>query len=79
MNRSVDVQTPPVSLTLNHLPFQGRHGRFAPDKYIHQTTLSRYFATLSCWIIRFMASMPTRTAPEVSSVIFMNRPAFSRS
>ena len=30
MNRVVDVQTPPVSLTLNHLPFQGRQGRFAP-------------------------------------------------
>ena len=28
--RSVDEQTPPVSLTLNHLPFQGRRGRFAP-------------------------------------------------
>ena len=30
-SRSVDTQTPPVSLTLNHLPFQGRRGRFAPD------------------------------------------------
>ena len=30
MNRSVDGQTPPVSLTLNHLPFHGRQGRFAP-------------------------------------------------
>ena len=29
MYSSVDEQTPPVSLTLNHLPFQGRHGRFA--------------------------------------------------
>ena len=30
MYRSVDVQTPPVSLTLNHLPFQGRQGHFVP-------------------------------------------------
>ena len=29
-NHTVDVQTPPVSLTLNHLPFQGRQGRYAP-------------------------------------------------
>ena len=28
--RSVYEQTPLVSLTLNHLPFQGRQGRFAP-------------------------------------------------
>ena len=27
---SVDEQTPPVSLTLNHLPFQGRQGHFVP-------------------------------------------------
>lgn len=43
------------------------------------TQKSAYFSALSFWIIRFMASMPTRTAPEVSSVIFMNKPAFSRS
>ena len=30
LNRFVDVQTPPVSLTLNHLPFQGRQGHFVP-------------------------------------------------
>ena len=29
-----DEQNPPVSLTLNHLPFQGRHGRFAPPTFI---------------------------------------------
>ena len=29
-SRSVDEQTPPVSLTLNHLPFQGRQGHFVP-------------------------------------------------
>ena len=34
MHRSVDEQTPPVSLTLNHLPFQGRHGRFVPGGVI---------------------------------------------
>ena len=27
---SVYEQTPPVSLTLNHLPFQGRQGHFVP-------------------------------------------------
>ena len=27
---SVVEQTPPVSLTLNHLPFQGRRGHFVP-------------------------------------------------
>ncbi len=31
MNSSVDVQTPPVSLTLNHLPLPGEAGRFAPE------------------------------------------------
>ena len=38
---SVYEQTPPVSLTLNHLPFQGRQGHFVPtgrqvgDPYTH--------------------------------------------
>ena len=41
MHRSVDGQTPPVSLTLNHLPFQGRRGRFAPACTIHPTALLR--------------------------------------
>ena len=41
MHRFVDGQTPPVSLTLNHLPFQGRRGRFAPDCTIHPTALLR--------------------------------------
>ena len=64
------------------LPQRWSRGRFAPTGSQHLqgvVSKSAYFATLSCWIIRFMASMPTRTAPEVSSVIFMNRPAFSRS
>ena len=38
-----------------------------------------YFFAWSAAIRRFMASMPTRMAPVVSSVIFINRPAFSRS
>ena len=33
----------------------------------------------SAAMIRFMASMPTLTAPVVSSVMGMARPAFSRS
>ena len=37
---SVDVQTPPVSLTLNHLPFQGSQGRFAPGLVLFPQTLS---------------------------------------
>ena len=37
-NHTVDVQTPPVSLTLNHLPFQGRQGRCAPGVYAHLGT-----------------------------------------
>ena len=28
-------ETPPVSLTLSHLPFQGRQGRFAPGRVPH--------------------------------------------
>ena len=39
----------------------------------------RHYFPLSAAMIRFMASMPTLMAPEVSSVIFIKRPAFSRS
>ena len=46
-HRSVDVQTPPVSLTLNHLPFQGRHGRFAPQVVYCSTII---FALRTHWL-----------------------------
>ena len=42
-------------------------------------TVVFYFLALSAAMMRFMASMPTLMAPEVSSVIGISRPAFSRS
>ena len=41
-NHTVDVQTPPVSLTLNHLPFQGRQGRYAPGISFSPGLLQRF-------------------------------------
>ena len=51
---------------------------YAKSSRIHGC-FSTYFFARSAAMIFFMASIPTLIAPEVSSVIFMNRPAFSRS
>ena len=50
-----------------------------PPLLTPNSTLLTHRLALSAAMMRFMASMPTFTAPEVSSVMGMARPAFSRS
>ena len=74
----VSSLTRPVTILLkNHWRVKAVLVFYPPGETTTQK--SAYFAALSCWIIRFMASMPTFTAPEVSSVMGIASPAFSRS
>ena len=59
---SVDEQTPPVSLTLNHLPFQGRQGRFAP----RDAPLFPIHCPLSFATMHTLASTILNTSPKLS-------------
>ena len=79
-----------VSFHLAYRPFcnllllitneNGKYGHFSRKRQ-KGTLLGAfsYFFSRSAAMIRFIASMPTLTAPEVSSVMGMNIPAFSRS